>query len=313
MGIMMSFFPSPLLLVPASILCFIFYKVKPEIKNIWKFILGFAIPNITFFVYEISNKFAITTQLITWIPYRVLGFFGIYHKNTVDSTILNQNATSIFKYISNSFLITSNFVSIIFFAIVIIGAIYFGWKNYSNKAREKTLYILLINFFVCYAGLFVHGNPPEHYYYTIYAIPIILVAYFIDKLIKNKYVSIAATLIIGCIGVFGIFKSGWFYTDTKPIDYKINPVPYTTQIKIADVITKDSQAGAFSLERIGVNDQFENNFANNYIYLIRLNNIAPTANAVTKYTIVEGGDVGTVNLGKSIFSEDNVSIYKLQK
>lgn len=313
LGLMMSFFPSPLLLVPATVLCFIFYKVKPEIKNVWKFILGFTIPNITFIVYEIFNKFSVTIQLLKWIPYRILGFFGIYHKNTVDSTILNQNATSIFKYISNTFFVASNFVSIILFAIVIIGALYFGWKNYLNKTKEKSFYIILVNFVVCYIGLFIHGNPPEHYYYTIYAIPIILVAYFIDKLIKNKYASIAATLVIGLIGVLGIFKSGWFYTDAKPIDYKINPVLYTTQIKMADVITKDSQGNSFSLERIGVNDQFENNFANNYIYLLKLNNITLNENTATKYTIVEGDNNRTVNLGKIIFSEDNVYIYKLQK
>lgn len=313
MGVMMSFFPSPLLLIPASILCFIFYKVKPEIKNIWKFILGFAIPNITFFVYEIFNKFSITIQLLTWVPYRILGFFGIYHKNTVDSTILNQNATSIFKFISNTFFVTSNIISIILFALVIIGTVYFGWKNYSLKTKEKSFYILLINFIVCYLGLFIHGNPPEHYYYTIYAVPVILVAYFIDKLLKNKYASIVATLFIGSACVFGLLKSGWFYTDTKPIDYKINPVPYITQVKITDAIIKDSQGEAFALGRVGVNDQFENNFANNYVYLLKLKDTVPDSSANIKYTIVEDDDSETSNLGKKFFSEDNVSIYKLQK
>lgn len=313
LGLMMSFFPSPLLLIPASILCFVFYKVKPKMKNIWKFVLGFIIPNITFLIYDASHKFTITTQLLTWVPYRVLGFFGIYHKNTVDSVILNQNATSIFKYISNTFLITSNFISILLFAIVIIGVIFWSWKNYSLKDREKSFYILLINFIVCYVGLFIHGNPPEHYYYTIYAIPVIFIAYFIDKLIKNKYITIATTLIIGALGVSSLFTSGWYFTDKKPIDYKINPVPFNTQLKIVDVIISDANGSNFSLARVGVNDQFENNFANNYVYLLQLKNIVPDGSVATKYTIVEGDSGSEENIGKNIFSEDNVSIYKLQK
>ncbi len=66
----------------------------------------------------------------------------------------------------------------------------------------------------------------------------------------------------------------------------------------------------FYLRRIGPNDQFENNFANNYIYLLLIRGRAVNNNSITGYTIVEGKDnIKNLN-GKIIFSENDVFVFK---
>ena len=186
LGLMMSFFPSPILLIPAAAASLAFFKVKPKLKCIGKFILGFLIPNITFFIYEIGNKFEITTKLLTWVPYRILGFFGLYPKNTVDSVIVSQNTASIYKFVSSLFSLKIGMMAGSLFILLTIGLIYFSWKNYKNRKKEISYFLLLINLLVCGIGLFIHGNPPSHYYYTIYVVPLIFGAYFLTKLFKKR-------------------------------------------------------------------------------------------------------------------------------
>lgn len=141
----------------------------------------------------------------------------------------------------------------------------------------KTFYLILINLAVVFVGLFIHGSPPKHYYLVIYPIPIILVAYFLSKL-STKLI----LLIIFMFGVYSIWhmaSSGW-YKSNKP--YLYNNVK-----NITDKILKDAKGEEFSLQRVGEFDYFENNFANNYIYLLKLDGAKVTVSAKVKYTIYE--------------------------
>lgn len=312
LGFTMSFFPSPLLLIPAAIVSFIFYGVRPKIKYIFNFVLGFLIPNIPFLIYEISDRFSIIIKMISWVPYRILGFFGLYQKNTVDSTVLSQNFESIYKFFSISWIGKFNTFSLVFFVLVVALTLFLIWKNFKNKTKEISLFLLFINLVVCYLGLFIHGNPPEHYYYVIFPIPLILTAYLIDKIIKKKYMQIFIVLLFGFVSIFSLVKIKWFYTDKLPLDYSTRTVSYVTQLRLVGSILKDSGKSGFALERIGANDKFENDFANNYIYLLTTKGAKLDSSAKIKYTIVEGEDNGKRLLGKEIFSEDNVFVYKTE-
>jgi GT2 family glycosyltransferase len=312
LGLTMSFFPSPLLLVPAVIVCFIFYKVRPKLKYILYSVIGFVIPNLAFVIYELTNKFSITIQLITWIPYRVFGFFGIYHKNTANSAIISQNFYSIYSFFAESFVGYGGTISIAIFTLITIGSIYFVKKYFRNKNTEMPFYLLIINLLVCYIGLFLHGNPPAHYYLVIFPIPLLLAGYVLDRSFKNKYVLVLSTLTIGAMGIFGLINTNWFYTDKETVNYQTNLVPYTTQLKIADTIYQDSNKIPLSLKRIGVNDHFENNFANNYIYLLTIRGAKIDVMSKTRYTIIEGKDNYQQIPGKIIFSENEVYVFKSQ-
>lgn len=272
LGLSMNFFPSPLLLLPAVIAGFLIYKVKPKFKYLFYFILGFAIPNLTFIIYEFSDKFAITRQIAAWVPYRIAGFFGLYHKNTVNNQIFSQNIYSIFHFFA---------MPLPIFLLILIGGIFLFIKALKAKDKEMSYILLIINLIVGYSGLFIHGNPPEHYYLVIFPIPIILTAYFLVKIFKNWFVIIGLTLTLGILGIWTLINTNWFYSTYFP--------NYNTQLKVADKIIADAKGSDFALIRYGVNDQFENYFENNYTYLLtirgsRINNLSNL-----RYTIVEGG------------------------
>jgi hypothetical protein len=310
LGLMMSFFPSPLLLIPAAIVSFIFYRVKPKFKYIVNFILGFLISNITFIIYEFTDKFAITIQLLIWIPYRVLGFFGLYHKNTATPGILSKNIYSIYQFFAESYIGYENTISLILFILVIAGTGYLVVTNYRNRKKEIAFLLLVLNLVVCYIGLFVHGDPPPHYYYVIFPIPLILIAYIFDKFFKNKYLLILLTLAIGAIGTFGLVQMKWFFQDKQAINYEVNSVPYPTQLGAVNRILKDSDGQEFSLSRIGSYDEFGNNFADNYIYLLTIRGAKLSNNSKIRYVVVEGKKYDVNILGTLIFSENEVYVYK---
>ena len=312
LGLTMSFFPSPILLIPASIAGFIFYSVKPKFKYILNFILGFLIPNTAFIIYEVSNKFSITLQLLSWVPYRILGFFGLYPKNTVNTTTLSQNIYSIYHFFAESFLGYANILTLVLFILTIGFSVFFIKRFYKNKNKEMPFFLLIISLVVSYVGLFIHGNPPEHYYLVIFPVPAILAAYILDKLIKKKMVLIASILFLGTIGLYGLFKVNWFYQDKLPVNYLIRPVPYELQLKMVNSIIKDARGAEFSLFRKGPNDHFENDFANNYIYLLTVRGAKIKEGARIQYTIIEGEENLTGSEGKLIFSEAATYIYKTQ-
>jgi 4-amino-4-deoxy-L-arabinose transferase-like glycosyltransferase len=309
LGLTMSFFPSPLLLIPAGIVSFIFYGVRPKAKYIRNFILGFLIPNITFVIYEFSDKFSITIQLLTWIPYRILGFFGLYHKNTVSPVILSQNFYSIYQFFSESFVGYEGIISAVLFVLIIAGSAVLFKKFFKDRDDKMSFFLVVINLLVCYLGLFIHGNPPDHYYLVIFPIPIILAAILIDSVFKNKFALIISTLILGVIGIFGLVKINWFFAESGQLDYEVNLVPYLTQLNIADEIIKNSNGENFSLANVIVNGQIDDNLAGNYIYLLTIKGANIDNNSKTQFIIIEGNNSYNNLPGRLIFSEDNVYVF----
>lgn len=310
LGFSMSFFPSPFLLIPASTIGFVFYRVRPRLKYILFFFLGFLIPNITFVIYEVLHKFAITTQLLTWIPFRVLGFFGLYPKNTVNSAVLSQNVYSIFQFFKDSFVPNSNILSVALFVLIIVGSIVCTFKFIRDKSKEMPFILLIINLIVPYLGLFIHGDPPEHYYLVIFPIPLILAGYLLVKTFNNKIFLVFITLLIGTFGIWSLVNTNSFYRDKSLTDYSQSPPPYSVQLSTVNEIVKDSKGSAFSISRIGVNDEFENNFANNYIYLLTIRGAKINNDADVRYTIVEGESTGIIPPGKEIWTNGGLQIYK---
>jgi GT2 family glycosyltransferase/4-amino-4-deoxy-L-arabinose transferase-like glycosyltransferase len=313
LGFSMNFFPSPLLLIPAVVVSFIFYRVKPKLKYVGKFILGFLIPNFTFLIYEILNKFQITVSLISWIPYRVAGFFGLYHKNTVSTNIIYQNLISIYKFISEEFFVNFSVGTYIIFGLVVIGSIILSVKLFKDRQREKPFFLLIVNLLICYLGLFIHGNPPIHYYLIIYPIPLILLSLILFKTIQSKPLIVLSVLFLGVSSIYTLIVSNWFDRINMSSGYADSPVPYLLQLDVVNEITKNSLSQCFEIGRIGYNDNFENNFANNYIYLLTTRGACVNLNANIKYTISEIAGKTNLPLKNMIWTKGGVSIYKSQK
>ncbi len=310
LGLSMSFFPSPLLLIPAIVVSFIYYKIRPKLKYVFHFFLGFLIPNITFIIYEMTNRFTITLQLLAWIPYRVIGFFGLYPKNNVDSKVISQNVYSIYQFFKDSFVPDSYIVSIGLFALMFVGLLVWVSKALRDRNKEMSFVLLFINLVVVYLGLFIHGDPPEHYFLAIFPIPLILLAFLIIKTFKDKFIVTTLTILIGGLCLWSLINRNWFYQDMPRSEYIQTAPPYSVQLSVVGKIIKDSEGSVFSISRIGVNDKFENEFANNYIYLLTIRGAKIKNDAGIRYTIVEERNSGKIPAGSKIWADGGVWIYK---
>lgn len=310
LGVSMSFFPSPFLLIPAAVVALLFYRVKPKFKYILYSIAGFILPNLTYLIYEAGNKFQITIQILEWIPFRILGFFGLYPKNTATGSVISQNIYSIYQFFADTFSPNFPVISIILFTIILAVVLIFFKKSLKNKNENMPFILLIIILAVSYLGLFIHGDPPEHYYLVIFPIPIFLTAYFLDKIFKKAYL-LFITLFIGVICIMNLLKSDWFNQDKYLANYTETSPPYPLQVEVADEIIKDASGKEISVLRIGRYDKFENDFANNYIYLLTIGGAKIKNGVFPRYTIVEDRYLPEVPEGKLIWEENGVQIYKL--
>lgn len=302
LGIMFSFFPSPILLLPGTVVVIFIYRKQIKKKYFIPGILGFLIPNIPYLIYNSIHKFEILGNLFAWIPYRILGFFGLYPKNTVTPHILQNNLTGLYTFFQQSYLYESNILIFILSLAVVMYAI--------SKARKNiSLAILLILAGVSYLGLFLHGDPPQHYYLVIFPVPIILLSLFIERL-SQKFIWLSI-LVVGYLLLSNLmfyFSKNWFYVNSVKMSGDMNYVPYGLQLKVADYIARDTGSNNFNLARVGPSDYFGDNFSLNYQYLLKNLGKKVDKSAPIRYTIYE--DTSALPKNEKIFWIENIAVSK---
>jgi len=302
LGIMFSFFPSPILLLPGAIATIFIFRREVNKRYFLPGILGFLIPNIPYLIYNATHKFEILKNLFIWIPYRILGFIGLYPKNTVTPNNLQTNGTGLYTFFQQSYLHDNNILIFVLSVTVIIFAIVKMRKNLA-------LTVLMIIFGTSYVGLFLHGAPPQHYYLVIFPVPIILLGLFLQRLSK-KYLW-AVVLILGYLLIFNFkffFSESWFGIDSIRMSGDRTFVPYSLQLKIADFIAKDAGHANFSLARVGPWDFFGENFSLNYQFLLWNLDKKEDQSASLRYTIYE--DTSNLPQNEKIFWIENIAISK---
>jgi 4-amino-4-deoxy-L-arabinose transferase-like glycosyltransferase len=302
LGSMFSFFPSPIVLLPCVIAVILIYRKRIDAKYFLPGILGFIIPNITYFIYNAEHKFELLINIFTWVPYRILGFFGIVPKNTVTPGILQNNFTGLYTFFQQSYFHDTNVL------ILLISLAALGFA-FTRLKKNLPLQILLIIFGVSYLGLFLHGDPPLHYYYVIFPVPIILLSLLLERIGKKFLwvtVLVLGYLLIANLGFY--FSDQWFYKSTSRMSDDMTYVPHDLQVKVADFIVKDAGSNKFSLARVGPYDYFEENFALNYHYLLWGLGNKPDDAAKLRYTIYED----TLNLSRNakIVWIENIAVLK---
>lgn len=302
LGIMFSFFPSPILLLPGAILTLFIYRKKIEKKYILTGFLGLIIPNIPYLIYNATHKFEIILNLLVWVPYRILGFFGLYPKNTVSTDVVKSNLTGLYTFFQTSYLYKDNILIFTLFLGVLVFALVSVKKNLPLK-------VLLILFGVSYLGLFLHGAPPQHYYLVIFPLPIILLSLFLEKISKRYF--LVAFLILASLLICNLkyyFSKNWFYVDSEKISIDYYYVPFKLQERVANYIVRDVGPRSFSLGRVGPYDRFEEDFSLNYHYLLRILGKKPESSAKLKYTIYE--DTSKLPEGGNVIWIENLAIIK---
>lgn len=282
-SIMFGFHYSQLMLLPFFIMMFLYKKIHLSLRQFLISLVVFFIPFIPFVFYDLSKGTDMIKNLILWIPYRVLGFVGLYPKNTLSEKVLTENTSSIMDFINQSFLFTKDF-SLLFLSAIIFALIFILIK----KRKSFPHVFIALWFFWGVLAVFVHGSPPIHYFLPILPLPIILFSIFLSKVTTKKvgkFIVIFFLLFLFLSNVKHLFSSQWFY---KPITKLINfSVPYNLQLRIADSIIKDASGRRFVLKRVGQNDQFEKDYAQNYIYILWWKGNEPRNNSNLSYTIYE--------------------------
>ena len=256
-GLMLNFHFTPLLIIPPTLLLLFIYRKGKFIRDNIVYFSGVAIANLPLLFHDALNGFSMSFKFVLWIPYRAAGFLGIYPKNNLSEFVFKDNLTSFYNYVANTFVQSSYFLELAVFILFIASTLYFFRKV---RSKNNTNWIIVFTFLIFgYLGIFIHGSPPEHYYMPIVFIPALLVSAFTLS-VKNKnlryglYVLILASTIVSTRHSSFLFRS--------------HENPYELKYKVSEKIIIDAKGHKYELIRIGENDQFEGNFAQDYQYLL---------------------------------------------
>jgi len=314
LGLSYSFFPTILVLLPSVFVLILIKRKFIKLKNLWKGLVGLSIPLIPFLIYNLQNKFDMIFKLLAWVPYRVAGFFGLYPKNTADIGIIKASFTSLYNFFWESILVQKNLYVLLLFIIIIV---YWVYRVKEKIVKEKSSFWIALSvvFLVTFSGLFVHGDPPKHYYLAIFPIPLILLADFISNLSRKKIgliISVTILIIMTGVNLKYYFSKNWFFQPQDNVTPGTLPVPYKLQEQIVSLIIKDAQGKDYKLERVGPLDYFEDDFAQNYRYLLwRLGN-EPKKSADIVYKIFEDESKVPEN-AETIFWVGNIAVTKEER
>jgi len=305
LGIMFNFHLSPIvLLVPTAI--YLFVNKRAFNKNrIFHGITGFIIPNIPFLIYNSQHKFVMLVNLLTWVPYRIAGFLGLYPKNTATAGVLRANVVSLYDFVGNMFIYEGRTISLVILGIVLA---YIAFKFYEQLKKQKKdwpILILILFFIFGYLGIFIHGDPPSHYYLPIYPLPIIFFSLFLVESTGQKMVNYVVMLVL--IGLL-LLNINYYFSDKW---FEGALVPYSMQLSASQSIISDAKGKSFVLHRVGPFDYFEGDYAQNYRYLLWWEGNEPVDNAKTQYTIYEERLQDRV-LGTIIYQKDGLAVLNEQ-
>lgn len=279
LGLMFSFHFTPIVLFIITIFCFIALN---KYKLIPRYLIGILIPNTTLLIYAFKDHFTMLSKLFVWVPYR-----SAKGGNAIASL------GSIINFFSRSFAPAGSAMGMILGLICLTYLIYLGITVYQGNKARFSMRIFLLWSIVSLMGLFLHGEPPIHYFVVIFPIPQILLALLLTKLNEHslgKVLVVALVSLITIINLKYFFSENWYYQSQT----KINPrksVPYAMQLVAVEHIARLADGKSIKISRKGPYDYFEGDFADNYRYLLWWKGQNLKENASLNFQIVEDKDI----------------------
>ncbi len=204
-----------------------------KIKQLLIFSFFFAIPLIPLLIYDFGQKFNMLRMLILWFPYRVLRFSWLSWQAVV--------------------------------VALLAGAVCLWWARKVHFNRMILLPLFLVFSLLL---LFLHGNPPTHYFYFMLPQVIILASLITVRLGAGKNIVsklLRLLILVGWSagGLYFFFKA-FLPAQLNPGSY---PVPLFDQEKAVILILSDASGQPFKLKRFGDLDIFQG-YLDNYRYLV---------------------------------------------
>lgn len=293
-GIALNFHLSVVIYLPVILIIFASHL---KYKQFAFFGLGLLIPNLPFLIFDLFHGLKMTQNLAMWFPYRIAGFFGLVPKNTVSAEVLEGNATSLLNFLSN-WIYQNNFIGLMTFFIITA----LIWRIFRDRSQLSNLKILAIIFIVGILAIFIHGNPPIHYYLPLY-IPFILLLSTAFSSLGKRYL-LFTLAIFALISLANLTISRWYFHDEAEILSDL--VPYNLQVHVVDSIVAQYQ-DTICLGRRGPGDQFEGDYAQNYQYLLQIRGIKARKCSSDEIVICERAQCS----GTKIFSNGGLEAYKI--
>ncbi len=290
LGCMFSFHFTPLMLVPFIVLILLINK-KFSTKNVVIFFGGVFISMIPFFLYDLVHQFGMTSKVLLWLPYRVAGFLGLYPKNTFSPKVAQENVLSLYNFVTESMVTPDQKIVSV---IILYGLLLLFIVKCVHAIQKKLQLseVFLIVWFLCgYIAIFIHGSPPIHYFLPLLPLPILFLSLLLNNLWLKKWgrgIVIAFLLLISVGNFRYLFSDKWFFYPENKMTTVPYYIPYKVQKEVTRVIVSDAKTKRFNLRRVGLYDQFEGDYAQNYIYLLWLYGNEPTEKQQKiTYTIYE--------------------------
>lgn len=299
LGVMLNFHFTPIIFLPVTFLLIRLLSVRLNIKRCFYFMFGLFLPLLPWLIYALTRNFEMLYKFLLWFPYRVLGFVGLYPSNTADRSIINQNINSLVQYFSELFIPGDQVSSLYVFVIVSTVIAIFSLQALRNKSKNVIIFTVLM--WISVLLIFIHGSPPLHYYLPVFPIPIVVVSWF---LAKHAKVAIVAVFILFAANFEYFNGEKWYFQRSDSVSLEPHFVPYKLQLEAVETIINHSGEKNFSLVRTGPYDQFENNYSQNYIYLLWWRGKSPSQGSQLEYNIYEGSFGG----GEVIFSKGDLFV-----
>ncbi|OGM13580.1 hypothetical protein A3A76_03340 [Candidatus Woesebacteria bacterium RIFCSPLOWO2_01_FULL_39_23] len=329
LGIMFSFHYTPLFLIPVTIFLIYVKKVsshpsttlrmilslsKYRLKDFYSSIIGMLLPLTPLLIYDAKGGFRMVKNLLLWIPFRLLGFAGLYPKNNLSPSSFMNSANSLNEFLFLSFLPKQTPIAFVFVISIVLYVVIKVLLILIHKRITNSDLVMLAIFNFGIVALFLHGEAPVHYYLPIFPLPIVLFSLLLINVYKsNLSGKLLVTLVLGLLAIINInflitdrnHKSQQNFISEEPYF-----VPYSLQTDAVKYISDDVHGAAFSLKRRGIYDYFDYDFARNYQYLLWLEGNEPQANAKIIYTIYEGGNYFPNNFGNIVYQKGGLLVGK---
>ena len=280
-GVMLNFHLTPIVLIPAAAIYLV--KKKIAVKGVVNLVLGLSIPSIPFLIHNFTTGFEMLKNLTLWVPYRVAGFVGVVPKNSPTGVTILNNFYSLGGLVSGAFSYRLLFGFV--FVLLVLGYIIWQIKKNWKEPKIDNEFLLVLIFIFGYAGIFIHGNPPIHYYLPLYSLPVIFVSLILAR-IKSKEIIFLILFGVAVLNLRFFFSKNWFYQDNTRI-YPNGEIPYNLQLEASNSIVKDADGRRYSIRRVGDYDYFDQNYSQNYRYLLWLKGLEPETDQKLVYTVYE--------------------------
>jgi 4-amino-4-deoxy-L-arabinose transferase-like glycosyltransferase len=279
-SLMFSVHASALMLIPTLVGWMIYTKLWSREQIGWS-VLAFLGPQLPLIFNDAQKQFSTSLKMIAWVPYRALKFLGAETLGTGKIEIENESFVMIGEWLEQSIWPIDLKLGGLFLAVLLI--VIAGWWYWQFKRQDVMRMFLWTWLVFGLIALFIHQNPPFHYFAPLALLPVII-GVDILVLVTNKFnVGWAAWFIVAVMMIVGM--NNW-YQDIYLRDYEALS-SFEKRRLIAEAIIADAGTKSIYIERVGEFNQYPGEYKEDWEYLLWWlgANLDETGN---KYEIREG-------------------------